>query len=189
MCDSNTELLNFFKALADANRLRIIGLLANRSYTVEQMAALLQLGPSTVSHHLSKLSQAGLVSARADSYYNTYSLETSALESMSKRLLAQDTLADLAGDVDLSGYERKVLQDYLLPDGRLKIIPTQRKKLEAVLNYIVESFEHSRRYTEKEVNQILAQFHKDTASLRRELVGIRLMQRDHGKYWRTEQSQ
>ena len=57
-----TELLAFFKALADANRLKIIGLLAQDEYPVEQIAEMLDLRPSTVSHHLSKLSKAGLVS-------------------------------------------------------------------------------------------------------------------------------
>ena len=49
------ELVVFYKALADANRLKIVGLLAGRSYSVEELAALLNLKPSTVSHHLSKV--------------------------------------------------------------------------------------------------------------------------------------
>jgi len=55
------ELLNFFKALADANRLKIVGLLAQKPHTVEELAALLDIKPSTVSHHLARLSDAGLV--------------------------------------------------------------------------------------------------------------------------------
>ena len=54
------ELLEFFKALADANRLKIVGLLAQDEYTVEEMAEILKLRPSTVSHHLTRLSKAGL---------------------------------------------------------------------------------------------------------------------------------
>jgi DNA-binding transcriptional ArsR family regulator len=61
----NEELVAFFKALADANRLKIVGLLAQRPYSGEELAALLDLKPSTVSHHLSKLAEVGLVSARA----------------------------------------------------------------------------------------------------------------------------
>ncbi len=59
------ELQEFFKALAEPKRLRIVGLLAQRSYTGEQLAALLELSESTVSHHLSYLVHAGLVSAEA----------------------------------------------------------------------------------------------------------------------------
>jgi DNA-binding transcriptional ArsR family regulator len=65
---NDDQLLTFFKAMADANRLKIVGLLAQQPYSVEQLAAMLDLKPSTVSHHLKLLSEAGLVSARAQSY-------------------------------------------------------------------------------------------------------------------------
>jgi predicted transcriptional regulator len=182
------DLLLFFKALADSNRLKIVGLLARESYTVEQLAAILGLGASTVSHHLSKLAEAGLVSATAQSYYNYYRLETAKMERMAQHLLKTESLPDVTGDVDIDAYDRKVVGDYLLPDGRLKTIPSQRKKLQAVLRYIVNDFEPDRHYTEREVNQILGRYHEDTASLRRELVGAKLMARegDGGSYWRIE---
>ena len=41
MDEQVNELLKFFKALADANRLKIVGLLAQGEYTVEQMAEML----------------------------------------------------------------------------------------------------------------------------------------------------
>jgi hypothetical protein len=45
-----------------------------------------------------------------------------------------------------------------------------------------------KRYSEKQVNEILSAYHEDTASLRRELVGAKLMQREGGggEYWRNE---
>ncbi|MCI0551250.1 MAG: ArsR family transcriptional regulator, partial [Anaerolineae bacterium] len=46
MTNSNTELVTFFKALADASRLKIVGLLAEKPYSVEELAALLNLKPS-----------------------------------------------------------------------------------------------------------------------------------------------
>ena len=48
------ELVSFYKVLADANRLKIVGLLARQAYSVEELAALLKLKPSTVSHHLAR---------------------------------------------------------------------------------------------------------------------------------------
>lgn len=183
---SDAELLAFFKALADANRLKIVGLLARQVYTVEQLAAILDLRPSTVSHHLSKLAEAGLVSARAESYYNVYRLENEAVENIARHLLNHEMLPGVAADVDATAYNRKIVHDFSLPDGRLKTIPAQRKKLEAVLRHLVLAFEPEQRYTEKEVNEILGRFHTDTASLRRELIGFKLMARDHGIYWRLE---
>ncbi|MFN2190689.1 MAG: metalloregulator ArsR/SmtB family transcription factor [Candidatus Promineifilaceae bacterium] len=181
------ELLTFFKALSDANRLKIVGLLAQRSYSVEELAAMLDLRPPTVSHHLSKLSEVGLVSARAESYYNLYSLETDALQAMAQRLLAQETLPAVAADVDLDAYDRQVISHYSSPDGSIRQIPTKRRKFEAVLRYVVQAFEPGRRYTEKEVNEILEQYNEDTAVLRRGMVDREMMSRepDGSLYWLT----
>ena len=188
MSENILELLTFFKALSDANRLRIVGLLSQQSYTVEQLAALLGLGESTVSHHLSKLSEAGLVTATAHSYYNHYRLEKGQIEKMAHRLLSADALPAAAAGVDTSAYERKILNDFSLPDGRLKTIPAQRKKLQVVMHRIAQDFAPGTRYSEKEVNNILKRYHEDTASLRRELISMRLMARESAgeAYWRLE---
>jgi hypothetical protein len=179
------QLLMFFKAMADANRLKILGLLAQENLSVEQLAGLLNLRSSTVSHHLAILSEARLVSARANSYYNIYQLEPKALESIAQHLLAKDTLPTIAAEVDMDAYDHKVLTDFTLPDGRLKTIPAQRKKLDAILRYLANSFEPDIRYSEKEVNAILSRYHQDTATLRRELVGMGLLARSSGgnEYW------
>jgi predicted transcriptional regulator len=181
------EAVDFFKALADANRLKIVGLLAQQPYSVEELAALLNLKPSTVSHHLAKLAQVGLVSAKTESYYNVYQLDEKALQRKSKNLFSQENLAASIEDVDTDVYDHKVIADYSRKDGSLKTIPAQRKKLEAVLRHIVRAFEPDKRYTEKQVNEILKKYHEDTASLRRELVGYKLMNREGGggDYWRV----
>jgi predicted transcriptional regulator len=185
---STDELLEFFKALADGNRLRILGLLARQPLTVEQMAEMLALRPSTVSHHLQYLAHVGLVSARAESYYNVYRLENAALENMARHLLAKDTLSSAAAGVDMDAYDRKVIANFTTPDGRIKAFPAQRKKLEAILRYVLRVFEPGVRYSEKQVNQRLGQFNDDTATLRRELVGYGWLKREGGggDYWRPE---
>jgi DNA-binding HxlR family transcriptional regulator len=181
----NTELVSIFKALADASRLKIVGLLAQQPYTVEQLAAMLELKASTISHHLSKLAEVGLVSAKAEGYYSVYQLEKEALRGM-QSLFSSEQIAAVIADVDLEAFDRKIVKDYSNPDGRLKTIPAQRKKLEAILRYVVHAFEPGVRYSEKQVSEILSRFHADTASLRRELVGSGLMQREGGggDYWR-----
>jgi predicted transcriptional regulator len=184
------ELLNFFKALADANRLKIVGLLAYQPYTVEQLAALLNLGVSTVSHHLSKLAKVGLVSANAQQYYNVYSLNTGAIQSMAQRLLSRDALPKLAHDVDRTAYDRKVLDAFVRADGTIKTFPAQEKKFQVLLRYVLDAFEAGKRYSEKQVNTILSRYSQDTASLRRGLIEYKLMARDAaaggGAYWRLE---
>lgn len=182
------ELVTLFKALSDASRLKIIGLLAQQPYSVEELAALLDLKASTVSHHLARLVKVGLVHARAEGYYSVYQLDKSALETMSRSLFSTEQITSAPADVDLDAYDRKVLADYCRRDGSLKTIPAQRKKLDAILRYVVKAFEVGKRYNEKKVNEILGGYHEDTASLRRELVGVGLMQResDGSAYWRVE---
>jgi predicted transcriptional regulator len=182
------ELVTFFKALSDASRLKIIGLLAQQPYSVEELAALLDLKASTVSHHLAKLAQVGLVSAKTESYYNVYQLDEKALETKSRSIFSQENLAASVADVDADAYDNKVVKDFVRKDGSLKTIPAQRKKLEAILRYVVKAFDVNKRYSEKKVNEILSSYHEDTASLRRELVGYGLMKREGGggEYWREK---
>ena len=183
------ELVTFFKALADSNRLKIVGLLAEKPYSVEELAALLKLKPSTVSHHLSKLAEAELVNSHAESYYSVYQLDKDLLEKKKRTMFSQAELSTVAAEVDADAYDTKVVRDFTRRDGSLKTIPAQRKKLDAILRYVVKVFDKGKRYSEKRVNEILSKYHEDTATLRRELVGAKLMEREGGggDYWRTEE--
>ncbi len=188
MTNSSEELVTFFKALADANRLKMVGLLAEKAYSVEELAALLKLKPPTVSHHLAKLVEVGLVNSHAESYYSVYQLDQAVLESKARSMFSQQELSTIASEVDMDAYDKKVIKNYSRRDGSLKTLPSQRKKLEAILRYVVKAFDASKHYSEKQVNEILARYHDDTATLRRELVGLGLMQREGGggEYWRVE---
>jgi predicted transcriptional regulator len=179
------ELLAFFKAMSDANRLKIIGLLAQEPRSVEELAEMLGLNSSTVSHHLTKLSSVGLVSARAEGYYSIYQLEENAIQGMAQRLLSRETLPSVAADVDVDAYDRKVLNTYLSSDGRIEAFPAQRKKEEAILRYVARSFQAEQQYSENEINEILSQYSDDTARLRRNLVEFGFMARQGGggSYW------
>ena len=101
--------------------------------------------------------------------------------------ISQTELSSVAAEVDADAYDNKVIKDYSKRDGSLKTLPAQRKKLEAILRHVVKAFEVGKRYSEKRVNEILSKYHEDTATLRRELVGFKLMQREGGggEYWRV----
>lgn len=182
------ELLDFFKALAEPKRLKIAGILAQAPHAVEELASLLALSEATISHHLAVLARAGLVRARAEGHYSIYELQKDRLEGMAERLLAKETLPAIADGVDMQAYDRAVLRNFSGPDGRLKTLPAQRKKFEVVLRHAASLFRPGKRYSEKEVNKLLAGIHEDTASLRRGLIEIHLMQRTNGEYWRTSQA-
>ncbi len=185
--NNDAELLTFFKALADENRLKIVGLLAQREYSVEELADTLALGISTTSHHLSQLSRAGLVSARVAGHYNFYSLQLEALRSKAENLLRKENLPVLSPVEGQQLFERKVMSSFVNADGQVIAFPEKEKKLLVILNYILKAFEIGKRYSEKEVNEILLRFNKDTAFMRRSLVEFKLMARQGGggEYWRV----
>jgi predicted transcriptional regulator len=182
------DLLAFFRALADPSRLKIVGLLAQQPYPVEQLSAILGLGESTVSHHLSRLSEAGLVNARAEGHYSVYSLLPDTLSDMARRLLRTERLADLAEGIDRGSFDRKVLATFTGPDGRFTAFPTQEKKFLVLLRHVLRDFEPGVRYSERKVNTILSRYSDDTARLRRSLVEYGFMDREGGgrDYWRKE---
>lgn len=183
--DILSELLVFFKALSDENRLKIIGLLAGRPYSVEDLAGTLSLSASTTSHHLSRLSQAGLVKVKVDGHHYYYSLETNTLRQSSQRLLQEDNLPRLSEDLNGDKFEQKVLAAFLDPEGKVKSFPAQEKKFLVILKHVFKAFEPGVKYSEKQVNDLLSFYNEDTAMLRRSLVDYKLLERQGGggSYW------
>ena len=184
MSENNYELLlNFFKALSDANRLKIVGLLMDSPMSVDQIASALKVSAGTASHHLKKLTEAGIVSATAQQYYHIYHLHPERLKQMANTLLDGDLKHESAHPDGLSAYDSAVLNTFLV-DGKLTKIPVQHKKRAVILNRLVEEFEWDRKYSEKEINTKLLAFHEDSATLRREFIAWKLMEREAGIYWR-----
>lgn len=189
----NPELLTTLKALSDASRLRIVGLLAARPYAVEELAAALELSPGTVVHHLKRLQAAGLAGSRASHPYMVYSLRIESLQSLGRQLdilekgSEAEDVANLPGPdgQPLPAFDAKVLRAFIA-DGRLVSVPAQEKKREAVLRYLLERCfpERDQEWPEKEVNARLALYHQDVASLRRYLVDGGYLARAAGQYRR-----
>jgi DNA-binding transcriptional ArsR family regulator len=182
------DLVEFFKALGEPHRLRIVGLLSQRAHTVEQLGTALGIGVSTVSHHLARLARTGLVSSRTESYYNLYSLEAGALSDLAKKLLAQAAPQRPTSEQELGAFDRKVLATFTTPAGRITSFPMQEKKVRVLLRHVLPAFTHGVRYPEKRVNEILLKFSDDSARLRRWLVEYGYMAREGGggRYWRID---
>jgi DNA-binding CsgD family transcriptional regulator len=172
----------------------MVGMLANGEHSVEELANRLELTPPTVSHHLNRLKEIGLVRMEARGTTHLYRLAPEALHAMSKEVLSPERVAALveseeqrkrasAGESD-DAFDQRVLRDFF--DGeRLREIPAQRKKRWVILRWLAARFDLDQRYTEREVNEIIKRHHEDASTLRRELVGGGLMQRESGVYWRT----
>ena len=63
-----------FKALADSNRLRIIKLLEKRKMCVCELAFVLGIKQPSVSRHLKKMIEWGIVGSEQDGFYTNYFL-------------------------------------------------------------------------------------------------------------------
>ncbi len=181
--ESFDRLLQFFKALGNESRLKIIGLLANGERSVGELANMLDVKEPTVSHHLAILKELGLVQVRGEGNVRYYRLDTSGLEEMSRDVFSQNNLAMMVTPSHELTPKGKVLRQYVV-DGRIREIPTKHQKLQFVLEWLAEQIEVDVRYPESEFNQLLRAYHPDHAALRRYLVDYGLMQRDHGVYWR-----
>jgi hypothetical protein len=81
------------------------------------------------------------------------------------------------------------LKTYLDSEGRLTQWPSKRSIQQVALDYLAEKFEPGRTYAEREVNDLLKQWHtfEDWALLRRELFerGLLNRKRDGTEYWYT----
>ncbi|MBI2708496.1 MAG: DUF2087 domain-containing protein [Actinobacteria bacterium] len=85
---------------------------------------------------------------------------------------------------DHSRNEERVLRTFV-SGGRLVAMPTAHAKRLVVLDRIVQDFEPGERFTEDAVNTRLRRWHDDVAMLRRWLVDVGFLDRDHGVYWRS----
>jgi hypothetical protein len=179
--------------LADESRLKIIGLLAATEHNVQDLAKLLKLKEPTVSHHLAVLREAGLVQMRTDGNTHWYRLDFEMLRSVSRTVLTREKLASIASDLDAEDWERKVLNAFMEGE-QIKQIPTTRKKRWAILRWLAARFDPDTAYTENQLNEIIKRHHWDTATLRREMIGYRMLARSKGIYrrlpeaeWRSEE--
>ena len=180
-------MLAFFKALGNESRLRIVGLLLKRPHHVKELASELQLKEPTICHHLASLADVGLVdmSARGNAHY--YSLRDQELRRLGRTIFGQRrTIASVAQDP--KDWTTRVLGNYL--DGEaLKTIPASRRKKWAILKWLAEKFVIGKRYREAEVNELIQRHHWDSATLRRELIGYRMLNRSAGIYWRQPEEE
>jgi DNA-binding transcriptional ArsR family regulator len=176
-------LLEFFKALSNESRLKLLGILAQRECSVEELAALLHLKEPTVSHHLAKLKSLNLVTLTPQGNTHLYRLNSEQLQELSRAILTPDQLQAFTVDIAPEDWETKVLKSFVEGD-RIIDIPASRKKRLVLLKWLVRKFEVDRDYPEKELNALIKHHHADTATLRREFIGYKLMARENGIYRR-----
>lgn len=182
--DELRRIVTMFKVLADESRLRILGVLVAGPRTGGELADLVGLRASTISHHLTRLKESGLVTVRRDGTSRVYTLDREALEALGNDTIVPEQLAAVVPQAAPDQYSERVLAAFL-DQGHLTRIPASRKKRHAVLDWLVQRFEIGVEVTEADVNERIQQVHWDSATLRRELVGGGWMTRADGVYQRV----
>lgn len=170
-----------FKCLADKSRIQILKSLMTEDMYVERLAERIGVTPATVSFHLKKLEEVGAVKSKRDQYYTMYSINQDVFN-----VAIIDILKEESEEITLQKerdeiYRKKVI-DSFFEYGKLKSIPSQRKKERIVLEEIAKSFETGREYTEREVNIIIADFHDDFCTIRRDMISEGIIARENMIY-------
>lgn len=171
--------LKLFKVLSDKSRLLILNSLLEESMVVERLASRLGLAISTVSFHLKKLEDSGLVSSEKDQYYKQYTVNKAILNQSLSNLVSLDENS-IMKDRD-EAYRQKVISTFF-KDNYLEQLPVQKKKRLIVLEEIAKAFDNDKVYKEPELDKMLKTYHDDHCTLRRDLVDYGFFSRDKGLY-------
>ena len=182
---TESDAIKLFKCLSDKSRLQLLKSLAIEDMYVERLAERLDLSASTVSFHLKKLTEIGAVTSYKTQYYTMYALCSDVFKTSILDIINEES-DDLAAQARRDEQYRKKVIDAFFEYGKLKAIPSQRKKERIVLELIVQAFEFDRVYPEREVNILIADFHDDFCTLRRDMVAEGLLNRDKNGYWRVK---
>ena len=172
------EKLALLKVLADETRLEILNILLKKDSYVEKIACELSLTPATICYHLKKLESAGVVKCSRSQFYMIYSINREIFDKPLYELIKKEEQPQ-----DTEEKYRKEVISRFFRYGRLTQLPTQQKKREIVLCEIAKAFDPNRRYSEKEVNEIIHRFHEDHCTIRREMIGLGIMAREKEIYW------
>ena len=188
------DLLQLLKAVGQEHRLAMVGEMGEEEQTVGELADRLDISEPTVSHHIGRLRDVGLLHLRMDGNQRFYRLNPKRLAMFQKYVgeidspptQAEAEAVDTAwiDTLDWEDEAKAVLYTYTV-NGRLQQIPRKEKKLLVILRWLATLFEADKRYSEPEINKILTGIHADYASLRRYLVSYGFMHRERGgsDYW------
>lgn len=182
---TEADAIRLFKCLSDKSRLQILKSLAIEDMYVERLAERLGITAPTVSFHLKKLADAGAVTSYKSQYYTMYALKKDIFQTSILEIL-QEKSADAEAQAQRDAQYRQKVIDTFFEYGKLKAIPAQRKKERIILEVIADAFAYDRLYSEREVNIIIADFYDDFCTIRRDMVGEKLLDRDATGYWRVK---
>jgi hypothetical protein len=180
------KVVNYHKALADHTRIKILILLADGELNGQILAEKLCVTPATITHHAAKLREASLINERRDKntiYFslNHYFIKNNA--SAAENLIYRKEKGGVAIlEDEHKRLKESVVKNFFTGEGKLKNIPVQLKKKLIVLELLVSKLEKGRKYSEREINEFIKNFHGDFATIRREFIMHQFMFRENQIY-------
>jgi hypothetical protein len=161
----------------DEERLAILGLAAQRPYSVRELAEKLPGKRTPPAKHVKQLLDAGLLVQVGT---ESYALNVRQLQQWKRELFAREKAPPA------ESIEEQILATYVR-GGKLVQYPAQHSRRLVILRWLAGHFELGRAYSEREVNELLAGHSEDYATLRRYLVDEGFLAREGGIYRRVQE--
>jgi len=176
------RIVAFHKTIGDPTRIKIMALLANKAWNGQALAQKLGLSAPTITHHLKKLREINVVYERRDKNTIYFYLNKSVLN---QQIAAISGLLEMEVDAEIGvshDEEKAIIKNFFTPEGKLKNIPAQQKKKLVVFRHMIKGLKIGEKYEEKEINEYIAQFFDDYATIRREFIIHHFMYRENSRY-------
>ncbi len=181
---TTNTMLDFIKTISHIDRLRVLGVLAIQPSSMDEISKAIELPIRQIFTHIEMLAHEGII--RLVDF--RWQIDNKHLENMSRENLSGLNRDVFSPDEDAEPNIKKILTNFLNPDGSIRQLPSEPGKLIVILEYLLQAFDPGVMYSEMEVNKIIKKFHTDSAGLRRDMIDRSLLQRksDGSQYWRSK---
>lgn len=180
-----SDAIKLFKCLADKSRLQILKSLVKEDMYVERLAERLGLTPATISFHLKKLEDAGTVNSYKEQYYTMYTIRQEMFMTSILEIIKEESDEAEVQKQREEDYRQKVLAAFF-EYGKLKNIPSQRKKERICLEEIAKAFEIGKEYDENVINAIIQGVFDDYCTIQRDMISEKILERNGSIYVRVK---
>lgn len=177
--------IEIMKSLADASRLRVLNALLQKPQYVEELANRLELAVSTVSFHLKKLEGAGLVTKTKEQYYTVFYPSDEIFNMTLREMVSFENLESFIQEERMKSYRQKVLRTFM-KNNKIEKLPVQHKKKMIILDEFLKRMDPGKKYTEKEINELILESYEDYCTVRRLMIEEGMMKRKNQTYWLNE---
>jgi hypothetical protein len=178
------RLVAFHKTMGDPARIRIIALLSKGPLHGQAIAGKLGLTHPTITHHINKLKDINAIYQRRDKNTIYFYVNESVIKQQAKVLISlfDKKEGEMEEMLEMHNEKQKVIENFITKEGKLKNIPSQRKKKLFIFEHIASGLKMGKKYPEKELNEFIKKFHEDYATIRREFIINHFMYRENGIY-------